>query len=376
MVLPVAILAVFVLGIVFSLIGAVKLKLSESLGLDDAKIGGLITTLMFTCMIVVLAIGPLVDAWGHKPFAILGFLLSGLAIYFFTVFKSYKGLVFSCVILGIGGMCVNTVGNTLLPKVLFGGANEPAALNLGNMFFGLGAFLTPFLAGFLLQRIGFSKTVTIVALVAFLPVIAAFVASDYPALPPSGYQVGKAVELLANPVVLISALALFCYIGLEASMGGWITTYLTATGMTAARANSLLSAFWISLMVARLITAGLVTPAIGVTVIATLSLVTVVTILIMVVTTKQSLAAFAVIATGLAFGPIFPTIVGVTFSRVAPELSGSVFAIIFAVGLLGASTIPAAIGIYSRGKTIQKSLKIAMVTAIALFAISLVMKAV
>ena len=80
----VAILSVFVLGIVFSLIGAIKLKLAEKLGIDDAKVGGLISTLMFTSIFVVLFIGPLVDAWGHKPFAILGFLLSGAAIFLFS----------------------------------------------------------------------------------------------------------------------------------------------------------------------------------------------------------------------------------------------------------------------------------------------------
>jgi len=58
---------------------------------------------------------------------------------------------------------------------------------------------------------------------------------------------------------------------------------------------------------------------------------------------------------------------------VAAELHGSVFAIIFAIGLLGASTIPAAIGIYSKGKSIQKSLVIAAVTAAVLVVIAVVM---
>lgn len=397
MIALVAILAVSVLGIVFSLIGAVKLRLSERAGLSDAQFGGLISTLMFTSMIVVLAIGPLVDAWGHKPFAILGFLLSGAAIWLFAFLRSYKALVVGAMLLGVGGMCVNTVGNTLMPQVLFGGQNANAALNLGNMFFGLGAFLTPFLAGFLIQKIGYSKTITIVALVALVPVIFAVTTTTYPPQPPSGFDLNAALRsingwsdafvrlcdaayyltasfgLLANPMILAAALALFCYVGLEASMGGWISSYLTSIGLSEGKANTVLSGFWIGIMLARLITAGVVNAANGPTVLTALALVAAATIFLMVASKSKGMGAVAVLLTGLAFGPIFPTIVGVTFSKIVPELHGSAFAIIFAIGLLGASTIPAAIGLYARGKSIQKSLVIAGVTALLLFAVAIYM---
>ena len=38
--------------------------------------------------------------------------------------------------------------------------------------------------------------------------------------------------------------------------------------------------------------------------------------------------------TGLAFAPIFPTIVGVTFAKFDASQYGSIFGIIFAIGLL------------------------------------------
>jgi len=372
----VAILAVFGLGIVFSLIGAVKLKLSEVLGIDDAKVGGLISTLMFTSIIVILAIGPLVDAWGHKPIAVIGFALTGVSIFLIGFAKSYKQAVLACVFLGLGGMCINTVGNTLLAKVLFGGQRPSDALNLGNAFFGAGAFLTPLVVGLLLRKLSFSKTISIVALCAFLPIIFALAATNYPVFDPTGFKLSEAVGLLANSVVLVSGLTLFCYVALEASMGGWITTYLSDTGFSPAKANSILSVFWIALMITRLLSAwlgqqGLLPP--GETFIAILAIVSVLTIALMVASRSKGLAAVAVVLTGLAFGPIFPTIVGVTFSKTEAAMHGSVFAIIFAVGLLGASTIPAAIGIYSKGKTIRKSLVIALVTAVVLTVLAYLM---
>jgi fucose permease len=61
-------------------------------------------------------------------------------------------------------------------------------------------------------------------------------------------------------------------------------------------------------------------------------------------TTAALLAALA----GLAFAPIFPTTVGVTFSKFTPEVYGSIFGIIFAVGLAGAVIIPKAMGNIAR----------------------------
>ena len=49
MVASVALMAVFAVGIVSSIIGALKLELARILKIDNAKIGGLISVLMFTC---------------------------------------------------------------------------------------------------------------------------------------------------------------------------------------------------------------------------------------------------------------------------------------------------------------------------------------
>lgn len=365
----VAILGVFGIGVVFSILGAVKLPLTEKLQIDDARFGTLISTLMFTSIILVLIIGPLVDAAGYQPVAVLGFLIAGVSIFLLAKTGSYRGAIIACIGLAIGGMAVNTIGNALLPQVLFDGQNPPAASNLGNVFFGVGAFITPFLVGLLLKRLGFSKSLSIVGVIILVPIIFALLAANYPALSASGYSLLKTIALLSNTIVLVAALALFCYIALEVSMGGWITTYLTGLGMTTGRASGVLSGFWITIMVARLIASGIVTPDIGSWVIAILAIASVITIGLMMMVKSATLAAVGVLLTGLAFGPIFPTVVGVTFSQITPELYGSVFAIIFAVGLLGGSTIPKAIGNYAKGN-IQKGLVIALVTAGLLFVIS------
>lgn len=375
MIQAVALLSVFGLGISFSILGALKLELVKSLNIDDSQFGKLISALMFTSIFVVLVFGPIVDIFGYKPVAIMGFLLGFIAVFMLISAKSYGAAVFSCILLGMGAMCMN-LGNTLIPMVLFAGENAPAALNLGNVFFGLGAFLTPFLLAMLLSKMGYKTTGRILAVIIIIPIIFAVLAK-YPALDKTGVTfadaIGSAFGLLANPVVIISGLALFCYIGLEVSMGGWLSTYASEIGFSDKAANIVLSMFWVSFMVSRLITSQMVTPENGVLVITILSLVAAVSIGLMVIAKSKITSAFFVILTGLAFGPIFPTVTGITFAKTAESVHGSAFGIIFALGLLGGTTIPAAIGYYSKGLTIQKSLLIAMSAACILFVISLIM---
>lgn len=61
---------------------------------------------------------------------------------------------------------------------------------------------------------------------------------------------------------------------------------------------------------------------------------------------------------GFIFGLAFPTTLGVTFAKFPKEVRGSVFGIVFAIGLLGSVIMPKAIGNVARGSSVQKSLKL------------------
>jgi fucose permease len=368
----VALLSVFGLGIAFSVIGALKLELVKQLKIDDAQFGKLISALMFTSIFVVLIFGPLVDMFGYRPVAIAGFLLGAVALFMLVSSRSYGAAILSCVALGAGAMCMN-LGNTLIPMVLFPG-NPAAASNFGNVFFGIGAFITPFLVGLLLTRLGYRATGMLITFILLAPVVFAALAS-YPEIQKTGVTFGEAFAnefgLLGNPVIIIAALALFCYVGLEVSMGGWISTYAANQGFDTRSANMVLSSFWIGLMIARLIASTVVTPENGILALAALAVAAMILIALMIATNTKGVAALLVFATGLCFGPIFPTVVGVTFSKIPASLYGSAFGIIFAVGLLGASTLPAAIGMYSKGKPIKQSFPIAIAAAFIMFVLAI-----
>ncbi|MEF8787462.1 MAG: MFS transporter [Planctomycetota bacterium] len=364
--IPVACAGSFALGVIFAIIGAVKLRLADRLDIDDEKAGSLISALMFCSLVVVLIIGPLRDMLGFRPIAILGFAAGGICLWLLSTARSYPTALVACLLLGVGAMCANTTGNTLGPTVLKKYMAEAAALNLINVCYGLGAFFTPLLVSYFIKKLDFKKALGIMGAIVFVPIIPA-IFSSYPQAS-QGFQLSESVALLADPVVLLAGLSLLCYIGLEASMGGFVTTYLRDLGYEEDAAGKLLSGFWISLMIARVVTGLLLWQTgagDGVTssMVIILAVVAVVAIVMMVRAETKKAGAVATIVTGLSFGYIFPGLIGVTYSKTAAienEITGSVFGIIFAMGLVGAVGVPYFIGRYSARSSIRQSLRIAV----------------
>ena len=367
----VAFSGVFALGIMFSILGGVKLKLAEELKIDDAKVGTLISALMFSCLIAVLIIGPLTDMLGYRIIALLGFILGGVCVWLLASALSYGAALFACLLLGIAAMSVNTVGNTLGAAILFDGQDPARASNLLNVFFGLGAFLAPMIIATLLGAMGYKKTVGLIGTILFVPVIFAVLAK-FPE-PGEGFVITDALNLLANPAVLMGGLALFCYIALESSMAGFVTTYLKSHDLSDQKSGVILSAFWISLMVARLATALFLTGIDPAMIVPVLAIVAVISIGIMVSAPSPAVGIFGTLLTGLALGPIFPTLVGVSFAKtnaIAAGTAGSVFGLIFAIGLFGGIIVPMLIGKYAASLNIRQSLKIALGVAAVLVVVS------
>jgi FHS family glucose/mannose:H+ symporter-like MFS transporter len=376
----VAIMAVFTLAVCFIMIGAVSEELKARLDIDNSDIGTMVFIFSFTCMIVQLLVGPLVDRFGHKPLAIVGFIVASLSIFVLGFASSFLMAVTAAILLGIGAICCNTVGNTLLPVVLFDGKEPARASNFGNAFVGLAFVLTPLAIVTLINDLGWSYERTLSIIAGLVLVFAVFaLLNTYPRVS-TGFELAKAVRLLGHPLVLVAALALVCYIGLEFSMNTWIKPLMTelyekADNVNAVRdAGRTLALFGLAMAVGRFLTSMVKNLSqIGTFVIAGGALVGIGSIMMMVYTGNPKLATLAVLATGLAFAPIFPTIVGVTFSKYDAGLYGSIFGIIFSIGLLGSMILPKLIGSLSVDKTVQQSLPIAAIISGVLLVAALLM---
>jgi len=376
----VALMAVFTLAVCFIILGAISVELMESLEINESQFGTLVMGIFLTSCIVQLLIGPLVDKVGYKPVAILGFIITSASLFLLAFATSFGGALLACILLGVGAMSLNTVGNTLIPIVLFEGKDPARASNFGNAFFGLGYVLTPFLIVFFLKylNLNYSTSLSILGVLVLTFLIFALTAS-YPKVS-TGYKFSMAVKLLSKSAVLIAALALFCYMALEISMGTWIRKLMeqlyggSANPKAAWAAGLVLTLFGIAMMAGRFFTSTIKNvTAIGTKVISIMALVSLGAIVLMIVANSPVLAIIAIVLAGLAFAPIFPTIVGVTFAKFDSSLYGSIFGIIFAIGLLGGTFVPKFIGSLSVGSTVQQSLPLAAAMAALLFIIALIL---
>jgi fucose permease len=378
----VALLCVFGLGMCFSLLGSISVKLMPRLKIHQGKFGTLISAFMLMCLVASLIMGVVVDKFGYKPVAIFGFVVTAGCIFALSRGTTFGAVVAPCVVLGFGAMALNTAGNTLIPVVLFGGVNPAAASNLGNVFFGLGLFLTPLIVSFLFRKTTYEKAVSALAVIALIPVLFALIAK-YPDVQAGFLTVGDAVGLLGKPAVLVAGLALFCYIALEASFCNWIAPYGKeiiskdfpgmAGDVVDATAQRMLSVFAVAMMVGRLVASQIQSiTEYGNVIIAGMALVAAFVILAM--TKSGAIWTSALIAcAGLAFAPCFPTTVGVTFAKFEPAVYGSVFGIIFAIGLLGAVIIPKVIGNYAKGSSVKRGLKLLLPACVALIVLALIL---
>jgi fucose permease len=316
--------------------------------------------------LLTLVVGPLLDNVGHRFIFAAGFLIVACGIWAFAITRSQLGAFIAAILLGIGGSCVNAGGNTLLPAL--NPTNPAAANNIGNAFFGLGAFTVPFVIVFLFKRMSYTAALSVFGVISAAGAIPALMAT-YPAVT-SGANFSTMISLLGNGTVILAGFMLFCYVGLEVCSASWTTTYLKKVGFSESGASITFSMFWIAMIVGRLITSQFVSTAIGKPTVQAVALAAAAGLLLLTLTMNRMLAGAVVILLGLFYAPIFPTTVGLTYSKMGGANFGSAFAIMFALALFGPSTVPALIGYVSKTRSIHAGYRLMVLLAVVLFVLA------
>ncbi len=361
-------------GMGVALLGSVKIVLAKRLQMDEARVGGLVSMFGFAMIPVMLAMGFLTDLLDKRIVVVAGSFLMVASLLVLARSAKYWSALIAILLLSAGWSALVNVLNVLMQSA-FGGT-QTYAMNLGNFFFGLGAFLTPLLIAFLVRRTGFTPTLLVLAAFTLLSGVLAFGVDFKAMLPPAvaGTDPGIGV-LLSDRIMWLTALALLFYAPMEATMAAWATTYLGDKGMAEARAATTLSGFWLAFMCSRLATALIVArfplPAGGDTLlIIGLSLLCILVWAGAVFSRGSVTAGTMVVLAGLLFGPTFPTLVGVLMGHVSqdisPVLGGRAVGLFFMVGGIGWSVIPILIGAYARKTSIQRGFLVAVGAAVGL----------
>ena len=370
-------------GLGVALLGSVKLTLARKLEMDEARVGGLISVFGLAMIPAFLVAGYLTDVAGKQPVMVGGSLLMACSLAVLGAARKYWSALLGIVLLSVAWSGLISTANPLA-LIVFGGPDkaEVYAMSLACFYFGVGALLTPLAVAFLLRRVGLTKALLALAGLVLLPAVLAAVANPAtlaaPAKPAAGAAAPGTGTLLKDPFMWLCILTLLFYGPLEAATGAWTTTYLRDNGVSERAASGLLSAFWASYTASRLLTAitaaavkfpkkdqDVLILAFGAAAIVVLSGI--------VWGRGRRVAIAMVIAAGIIFGPIFPSIMAVLFGHFDPSLHGRATGLLFAVGGIGTVTIPAAMGAYAKRTSVQRGFLIAVGSAAALTVTALVM---
>jgi fucose permease len=365
-----AILAIFVYGMIAAMLGTILPALSGRFGLTPRQNGTIALAQAMGLMIASVAVGPLIDNEGKKAGLVLGLALVTAALAVLPRSGGYGSLAVLLFVLGLGGGIVVTGANALVSDV--GEAHRGTALNLVNLFFGLGGMATPFILANLLRR----DTVKLCYAAGFFAAVALVVQAIAPIPGPTGAQsfvLADAGAVLGRPPLFLLGLFLFFYVSCEVGIWNWLAQHLIAQGIPEARALNVLSlGFALGILVGRMAVSPIliaVSPA----------TVTLVAAAAMAVTTGLALrtrsvkgAWIWVFLAGVAMAPVFPTtlaIVGDAF----PRMTGTAIGFAITCGWLGLAVSSRVIGAIAGGdpKRLRKALLVIPGFSLAMVALNL-----
>lgn len=368
------VLSLPVTGLCYATLGAIKLPLSKRIGLDEAKVGGLLSAFGLMVGPVIILCGALSDTYGRKPVWMVGSLLVVTSFLIFAGAKKYSVAVLATVLLAVGWTAMINVAN----PVMAGAFDDPfTGSNLGDALFGGGAFLCPLLIGFLHGRFGFGKALTAIALLGLIPFALGF-----------GQDLGGGelkgdlaaafagfTDLLSDRTIWLLGLTMMCWVVIESGTAGWATTLVKESApegeseedseKVAARA---LSAFWLCFMGARLLTAWAIHGA----EMSSADLVSTtqwmqVAIAVLAVATMLCLVSFksrkhvvaTVVFAGFICGPFFPNVIGQLFTHLKAQdqmaFAGRSVGMLFAFASIGWTLLPIAMGFVAMKKGLRRA---------------------
>jgi len=363
-----AIIAIFVYGMIAATLGTILPELSDRFHLSPRQNGSIAFAQALGLILASLTVGPLLDDEGKKIGLLLGLALISVALFALPRSPGFRSILLLLFLLGVGGGVLVTAANSLVSDV--SESHRATALNLVNLFFGLGALATPFISANLFRR----KWVRLCYTIAGLTVVTLLIEAFTKMPGPTGggrFVLVDVAPVLGRPLLFMVGLFLFLYITCEVGIWNWLVRHLIAQGIPESRALNILSlGFALGMLIGR---AGILPilshiPAITVTLVGSVAMA--VTTFLMLQTTRPLVALVLVFLAGISMAPVFPTtlaIVGDAF----PRMTGTAIGFVITCGWTGLAVSSRVIGLIAGGDPRRLKKALLVIPASALLMVGL-----
>ncbi len=363
-----AILAIFVYGMIAAMLGTILPELSDRFHLTPAQNGTIAFSQALGLIIASVGVGPLLDSQGDKVGLILGLAFIVIALLALPRSGGFRSIVFLLFLLGVGGGIVVTGANALVSAV--SPDHRATALNLVNLFFGLGGLATPFIAANLFKRnwLRLCYTVAMLTVVALAVQFATHVPAPAQA---AGFVLADAGPVLGRPLLFLLGAFLFLYVSCEVGIWNWLARHLIAQGITEQRALNILSlGFALGLLVGRVGVSPILISVPANTVLLVASIAMAVTTLLMLRTVKPVAAAALVFIAGVSMAPVFPTTLAIT-GTAFPRMTGTAIGFVITCGWIGLAVSSRIIGAIAGGDPLRLKKALLIIPGFAVLMIGL-----
>jgi MFS transporter, FHS family, glucose/mannose:H+ symporter len=362
----------FVFGIVLAVLGVLfgLPEMRERVDANLAQQGDIFLMLFLGVFLSTLITGPIFDNYGSKTVLAWSAGIVAVALVAFSAARSFPAAAVAALILGFGGGGLNTAANALIADLY---ADERGAmLNYLGMFFGFGALFIPLLAASITGVLSISQLLIIGASLAFACTLAYVLLPFPPPRESAGFSIFASIAAARrHPGVMLFAILLFFQSGNESAIGGWTSTYVGSTGAAPRVATWILAGYWAALMIGRLFSGKMVN-AIGkerLVLISAIGSALGATILWM--SASMTMLAVGAVVVGLSFAAIYPTTLAMAADRYQRN-AGTIFGLLFAVGLIGGMLFPWAIGHISQRAGVREGMVLPLIGSVMITMMTLV----
>ena len=371
--IPAMILGILTYGLIAALLGTILPELAEKFGLSAGQSGMIATVQALGLMIASVAVGPIVDNKGKKTGIVAGLGGITLGLLGLIYAESYEVALLSMLILGLGGGMLVTGSNALISEI--SEEKRSSALNLLNMFFGLGTMITPLLAanvGALSSTYALSITLTAFAALTLLVNVAT------PMPPPTGergFVASDAPALLRQPALYLLSLMLFLYVACEVGVFNWLVKYLVdEQGVDISYARNVLAwGFALGLLLGRVIVSRILLAVTEIKVMLWASVAMMVTTFAMLKVGDPVLVGVSVFVAGLAMAPMFPTTLGIC-GNIFTKMTGTAMGIVITSGWIGLTLSSYIIGFVAERATLSTALLLLPAMSLLLIVVNLLLR--
>ncbi len=337
------------LGLPDSLLGSGWPAMHEELNVSVSYMGIVSMVISGGTIVSSLLSDKLTRKLGTRVVTVVSVFLTAIALFGFSFSDRFWMLIVFSVPYGLGAGAIDAALNNYV--ALHYKAKHMSWL---HCFWGVGTIVSPFVMGYALtcsswndgyRIVGFIQLAIAVLLVATLPVWKV----NKPLVVQERKSVGiiGALKIKGVPFLLIG---FFAYCAAEATAMGWASTYFAEVkGMSAEKAATFASLFYIGITVGRFIS-GFITDKLGdrKMILIGACILTCGTVALLIPVNYPIISIIAFVVIGLGCAPIYPCIIHSAPDNFGAENSGAVIGIQMASAYLGTTFVPPLFGLIGK----------------------------